>query len=110
MVKITLRGTDIKEFENGTTIYEVAKSISDSLARAALGGIVDGEVKELTFGLDKDCDLDIITFEHEEGKKINYKDGLCAILTLIIYKFLYDINKSPLLFFNSSNKHFFILF
>ncbi len=70
MVKITLRGTDIKEFENDTTIYEAAKSISDSLARAALGGIVDGEVKELTFGLDKDCDLDIITFEHEEGKKI----------------------------------------
>lgn len=70
MVKITLRGTDTKEYENGTTIYEVAKSISDSLARAALGGIVDGEVKELTFGLDHDCDLNIITFEHEEGKKI----------------------------------------
>ena len=70
MVKITLLGTDTKEFENGTTIYEVAKSISDSLARAALGGIVDGEVKELTFGLNKDCDLNIITFEHEEGKKI----------------------------------------
>ncbi len=70
MVKITLKGTDVKEFENGTTIYEVAKSISDSLARAALGGIVDGEVKELTFGLHKDCDLNIITFEHEEGKKI----------------------------------------
>ncbi len=70
MVKITLLGTDTKEFENGTTIYEVAKSISDSLARAALGGIVDGEVKELTFGLQKDCDLNIITFEHEEGKKI----------------------------------------
>jgi len=70
MVKITLRGTDVKEFETGTTIYEVAKSISESLSRAALGGIVDGEVKELTFTLDRDCDLDIITFEHEEGKKI----------------------------------------
>ena len=43
MIKICLRGTDVKEFENGTTIYEVAKSISDSLARAALGGIVDGD-------------------------------------------------------------------
>ncbi len=70
MVKITLRGTDVKEFETGTTIYDVAKSISESLSRAALGGIVDGEVKELTFTIDKDCDLDIITFEHEEGKKI----------------------------------------
>ena len=70
MIKVTLRGTDVKEFENGTTIYEVAKSISDSLARAALGGIVDGEVKELTFALENDCDLNIITFADEEGKKI----------------------------------------
>ncbi len=70
MIKICLRGTDVKEFENGTTIYEVAKSISDSLARAALGGIVDGEVKELTYALDKDCDLNIVTFADDEGKKI----------------------------------------
>ena len=70
MIKICLRGTDVKEFENGTTIYEVAKSISDSLARAALGGIVDGEVKELTFALENDCDLNIITFADDEGKKI----------------------------------------
>ncbi len=70
MIKICLRGTEVKEFENGTTIYEVAKSISDSLARAALGGIVDGEVKELTYTLDTDCDLNIITFADDEGKKI----------------------------------------
>ena len=70
MLKISLRGTEVKEFENGTTIYEVAKSISDSLARAALGGIVDGEVKELTYTLDTDCDLNIITFADDEGKKI----------------------------------------
>ena len=70
MIKIRLRGTDVKEFENGTTIYEAAKSISDSLARAALGGIVDGEVKELTFALNKDCDLNILTFADDEGKKI----------------------------------------
>ncbi len=70
MIKVSLRGGEIKEFENGTTIYEVAKSISDSLARAALGGIVDGEVKELTFAIDSDCDLNIITFADDEGKKI----------------------------------------
>ena len=70
MIKVTLCGTDVKEFENGTTIYDVAKSISDSLARAALGGIVDGEVKEMTYTLTGDCNLEIITFEHEEGKKI----------------------------------------
>ena len=70
MINIKLRGTDIKQVENGTTIYEVAKSISDSLARAALGGTVDGEVKELTYALDKDCDLNILTFEDDEGKKI----------------------------------------
>ncbi len=70
MIKVTLRGTDVKEYENGTTIYEVAKSISDSLARAALGGIVDGEVKEMTYTLTRDCNVEIITFEQEEGKKI----------------------------------------
>jgi len=70
MINIKLRGTDTIQVENGTTIYEVAKSISDGLARAALGGLVDGEVKELTFALCNDCDLNILTFNDDEGKKI----------------------------------------
>ena len=109
MIKICLRGTEVKEFENGTTIYEVAKSISDSLARAALGGIVDGEVKELTYTLDTDCDLNIITFADDEGKKILrhtashvmaqavkrlYPDVKLAIGPAIEDGFYYDFDKA----------------
>jgi len=70
MINIKLRGTDTIQVESGTTVYEVAKSISDGLARAALGGLVDGEVKELTYALCNDCDLNILTFNDDEGKKI----------------------------------------
>ncbi|UKI35244.1 MAG: TGS domain-containing protein [Clostridiales bacterium] len=41
------------EIENGASVYDAAKKVSEGLARAALGARVDGEVKELTFKLEK---------------------------------------------------------
>ena len=68
MVKITLRD-DVKEFESGISAYEVAKSISDGLARVACVCKIDGEVKDLRTAIDKDCTLEILTFDDEDGKR-----------------------------------------
>ncbi len=70
MLKITLKDKSIIEVENGSTVFEVAKTISEGLARKALGALVDGTVCEMTHKLENDCELTILTFDDEEGKKI----------------------------------------
>ncbi len=68
MVKVTLKDGSIKEYNEGTTIKEVAESISAGLARVAIAGEVDGAVKDLGFKLLKDCKLSLLTFDDEGGK------------------------------------------
>ena len=70
MIKIMLKDGNCLEVQNGTTILEVAKKISEGLARMATCGEVDGEVKDLRYELNKDCNLVIHTFESSiDGKK-----------------------------------------
>ena len=70
MIKITLKDGSVKEIENQMSILDVAKSISEGLARMATAGEVDGEVKDLRYVVEKDCSLNILTFESSlEGKK-----------------------------------------
>ena len=70
MIKLTLKDGSIKEVEQGSTIYEVAKEISEGLARVATCGIVNGEVKDLRYELNEDCNLSIETFDSSlDGKK-----------------------------------------
>lgn len=70
MIKVTLKDGKIIEIEKGKAIIEVAKQISEGLARMATCGEVNGEVKDLRYELQEDCELNICTFENsEEGKK-----------------------------------------
>lgn len=69
MVKVTLKDDSIMEVEKGTTILELAKKISEGLARVATAGLVDGTVKDLRYELKEDCKLEILTFDVLEGKK-----------------------------------------
>ena len=71
MLKVTLKDGAALEVEKGSSILEVAKQISEGLARNATCGEVDGEVKDLRYELQKDCNLVIHTFQEEdlEGKK-----------------------------------------
>lgn len=68
MIKVTLKDGSVKEYNEGISIREVAESISTGLARVALAGEVDGEVKDLSYTLEKDCSLSILTFDTEGGK------------------------------------------
>ena len=68
MIKITLKDGSIKEVENGSSVLDVAKEISEGLARVAQCGIVNGNVVDLRTTLNEDCELEICTFDAQEGK------------------------------------------
>lgn len=69
MIKVTLRD-EVKEFENGITVAEIAKSIGMGLYKAAVGGRINGEYCDLRTPVIEDCTLEIVTFgEDLDGKK-----------------------------------------
>ena len=71
MIKLKLKDGSVMEVEKGESIINVAKKISEGLARVATCGEVNGEIKDLRFVLEEDCDLVIHTFQDDdlEGKK-----------------------------------------
>ena len=69
MIKVTLKGDVIKEYEAGTTIAEIAKSIGMGLYKSACGGKIDGNYCDLRTPVNSDCALEIVTFDEIEGKK-----------------------------------------
>ena len=69
MVKVELKDGSKLEIESGMSILDIAKKISEGLARNAMAGKVDGEVKDLRYSIEKDCKLEILTFDDEDGKK-----------------------------------------
>ncbi len=71
MLKVKLKDGSSLEVEEGKSILEVAKQLSEGLARNATCGSVDGEVKDLRYELNKDCELVIHTFAEDdlEGMK-----------------------------------------
>lgn len=68
MIKVTLKDGSIKEFDNAISVLDIAKSISEGLARNAYCSIVNGKVEDLRFIVDKDSTLEICTFDSQEGK------------------------------------------
>ena len=70
MIKVTLKDGSIKEIDSKKSVYEIAKQISEGLARMATCASVDGNVVDLRYIVDKDCNLEIHTFESDiDGKK-----------------------------------------
>lgn len=68
MIKVTLKDGSVKEFESELSILEIAKSISEGLARNACCGIVNGTVCDLRQLINEDVSLSICTFDSQEGK------------------------------------------
>ena len=64
---ITLKDGSTKEYAQPMSVYEIAKDISEGLARVATAGEVNGEVVDLRTVVDKDCHLNILTFDDEKG-------------------------------------------
>lgn len=70
MIDVKLKDGSSLQVEQGSTVAEVAKQISMGLYRNAVGGLVDGEVADLRQPLEKDCSLEILTFEDAAGKRV----------------------------------------
>ena len=68
MIKITLKDGSVMESEAGISIYEIAKKISERLAKVATSALLNGEVVDLRTILNEDCTLSILTFDDDEGK------------------------------------------
>ena len=105
---ITLKDGSQKEYSQSMSVIDIAKDISEGLARVACAGEVDGEVVDLRTVIDKDCNLNILTFQDEGGRgafrhttshilaqaiKRLYPDAKLAIGPSIADGFYYDIDK-----------------
>ena len=104
---ITLKDGSKREVQEGISVIDLAKEISEGLARVATAGRVDGKVVDLRHNLNKDCNVEILTFEDEDGKKAYwhttshimaqaikrlYKDVKLAIGPAIDGGFYYDFD------------------
>ena len=68
MIKITLPDGTFKEVKKGTSSLDIAKSISEGLARKVLAAEIDGEIWDLNRSIDKDATLKLLTFNDDGGK------------------------------------------
>nr|WP_134113455.1 threonine--tRNA ligase [Hypnocyclicus thermotrophus] len=69
-MNVKLPSGDIKSFENSVNMFEIAKSISNSLAKKAIAAKIDGKLVDMTYVLDKDASVELITPDTEEGVDI----------------------------------------
>ena len=66
-MKVTLKDGSIKEYSSSMSVIDIAKDISEGLARMACAGEVNGEVVDLRTVIDNDCELNILTANDEKG-------------------------------------------
>ena len=67
MIKVTLPDGSVRSFETSVTVADVAASIGAGLAKAALGGKVDGRLVDLGYCIDSDAQVSIVTAKDAEG-------------------------------------------
>ncbi|MFY1046258.1 threonine--tRNA ligase [Chryseobacterium sp. GP-SGM7] len=69
MIKITLPDNSVREFERATTPLDVAKSISEGLARNTISAVVNGTQVEITTPITTDSTVQLLTWNDDLGKK-----------------------------------------
>jgi threonyl-tRNA synthetase len=67
-MKITLKDGSVKEYAAAMSVIDIAKDISEGLARMACAGEINGEVVDLRTVVNEDCELNIVTFNDDAGK------------------------------------------
>ena len=107
MINVELKGGAIKEFENGTTPAEIAKSIGAGLYKSVCCAKVDGDLCDLRTPLEKDCKVELLTFDNVDGQKTFwhtashvlaqavkrlYPNAKCAIGPAVDNGFYYDFD------------------
>ncbi|PXV93556.1 threonyl-tRNA synthetase [Lachnotalea glycerini] len=109
-MKITLKDGSSKEYADAMSVIDIAADISEGLARMACAGEINGEVVDLRTIVDNDCELNILTFNDEQGKaayrhttshvlaeavKNLYPEAKLAIGPSIDTGFYYDFESQP---------------
>ena len=84
-IKITLPDGSVREFEKGVKVYDVAKAITEGLARASLGAVVNGKTKGMQDEIKEDSDFKVVKFEDKEGKQIFWHTS-AHIMALAVQK------------------------
>ena len=69
MINVELKGGVIREYDDNITAAHVAKSIGAGLYKSVCAAKIDGVLCDLRTPLTKDCKLELLTFDDEEGKK-----------------------------------------
>ena len=67
-MKITLKDGSVKQYDNAMSVIDIAKDISEGLARMACAGELNGKVVDLRTVVSEDCELNILTFNDDAGK------------------------------------------
>ncbi|BDR65207.1 threonine--tRNA ligase [Clostridium tetani] len=69
MINITLKDGKVIEVEKGVKVSDIAMKISPALYKKAVGAKINGEIAELMTEIKEDSELEILTFDDEEGRK-----------------------------------------
>lgn len=109
-MKITLKDGSVKEYESKKSIIDIAKDISEGLARNVVAGEVNGVMHDLRDELEADCELNLITLKDKEGLSVIrhsashvlaeavkrvFPDAKLAIGPSIAEGFYYDFDHEP---------------
>lgn len=109
-MKITLKDGSVKEYKNKKSIIEIAKDISEGLARNVVAGEVNGVMHDLRDELESDCELNLITVKDKEALSVIrhsashvlaeavkrvFPDAKLAIGPSIAEGFYYDFDHEP---------------
>lgn len=110
-MKITLKDGSVKQYDSAKSVIDIAKDISEGLARMACAGEINGKVVDLRTIVTDDCELNIVTFNDDAGKaayrhttshvlaeavKRLYPEAKLAIGPSIDTGFYYDFDVEPL--------------
>lgn len=110
-MKITLKDGSVKEYAQAMSAYDIAKDISEGLARAACACEINGQVADLRTMVEEDCTFNVLTFNDEEGRKVFrhttahvlaqavkrlFPEAKCTIGPPIEDGFYYDFDIRPL--------------
>jgi len=108
---ITLKDGSKREYDQPMSAYDIARDLSEGLARVACIAEIDGKAVDLRTMVDRDCELNILTFDSDEGKRAYrhtcshvlaeavknlYPDAKLAIGPSIENGFYYDFDMPPL--------------
>ena len=89
MLKLTLKDGSVVECAEGIKAYEAAALISEGLSRAALAVKLDNELFEINKVIEKDCKVEFVTFNDEEGKKV-YRHTAAHVLAQAVKRLYPD--------------------